>query len=1663
MQKSLRAVVSLILTVMLLFSSVPIYGILSSAEDTTMQTICFGSYPQSRVDDAGLISALDAMEKQWVSYGYYCGTNNVDGLMAPSDFMQYADIEYAGQRYRAVTFSAFRPAESLLETNLTGEYSFQDDNGYAVNQTYYFRFEPLRWEVLDEDAGLIVCEQVIDAQAFNDYVLFDSSAGRWGAYFGDADKTAYANNYEFSGIREWLNDTFYQTAFSAEEHTQIAVTHVANNVTSLGNSSYQYNDTDDKIFLLNTAEVKNASYDFSTSDAASPTRVKEASDYALCQGVEKNAAQNGVSWFLRTPGFDSNFVCRIERDGKCDSTGVAYTYDSLNGTVPALKLNVDVQDFYCNHNYEITENDENNHMFTCTNCGKSYTQQHSFEIVNQNKERHTYACSVCGFSYQEAHAFAEGVCTVCGAADEAQAHNGDIISYGQYPQSRVTDETLLAELEQTEKQWISYEYYINDPASQTNGQMHPADFMKYADIEYNGETYRAVTFSRYRPYSTSYPAYPFPVVSEQGANGYTTDTVYYFKFEPIRWKVLDADAGLVLSTSALDSQSFHPYLLEGNGGYYGDPDLTAYASDYVASSIRAWLNQDFYNTAFSTEQKERICETNLFPGKTADRVFFLSKEEVTNTAYGFGTDNTADVNRIVKSTDYAAAQGCRVSTEDGTAGNVGWWLRDEPLSSSLAAVCRNNGTVQNNEFVLNTCIGVVPAMQLENLRFECIEHTFTCIENDRNTHTLLCSVCGYQTTRAHTYSGGECSICGVKDPQQPEHPTVAFGSYPQSIVTDADLITALDAAAKDWHSYGYYTGTGSVADGNMQPSDFMQYADIQLENERYRAVTFSAYRPANTGEPAAAEAMGDSSVYELNTIYYFKYEPILWRVLDASTGLVICTSVIDSQPYQNVVYQNAGTYYVSIDCASDASDYAASSVRQWLNNDFYNTAFSESEKKVIADNNEIISDRVFLLSFEDVQNAAYGFDALPNVMNGSRDRDISDYAICQGGAGDSGWMTRTPADDVTCYDAVTLQPYSSAVNATAGVVPAMHVGHLPGYDCIHHYVSTAHNRLSHTLTCTYCDNTYETKHIFENGVCTVCGQDQVIATENGEIIQFGQYPQSKVTDAQTIAALDAVEKNWISYRYYTGSGHPYNGSMKPGDCMEYADLEYNGDMYRAVLIHQYRPYSTTIPADGIGEQEGNGYLKNIVYYFRYEPLEWKVLDAEDGLIVCTKAIDAQTFNNYAELGSHWFGDAAETYYTSDYARSDIRKWLNNTFYTTAFNTQEQAIIADTMLNMQDSGSSEADLDTADKVFLLSLNDITNPDYGFSASQTENDSARLRTFTDYTLSQGGRRFNNAEYTIWYTRTAAADDFAYIGSYDGTVASLYTYWTGNAIVPALKIEYLQGRCFNHRFVCTDIDAQTHHCVCSVCGYETTQAHAFSEDWQYVQKPTLFTDGIKAKVCACGRYIEAASASRISNDVSGEGSFVYGLSAGMTAEQFVQSKINSEYADMVSVQPSSNVQLGTGSVITVSYDDGTSDSYTCILFGDVNGDGIYDAQDSIIVNCIANGLFSREQVGEANDLAADCNHDGEINSSDVLLLEQAGLLLASVNQTASQEELMQSDSYMEYLNLIDQNPAGEEPVPEEPTEPAPAPVAKTMIEIIIEVVKTIITFIRGLFPKI
>lgn len=108
---------------------------------------------------------------------------------------------------------------------------------------------------------------------------------------------------------------------------------------------------------------------------------------------------------------------------------------------------------------------------------------------------------------------------------------------------------------------------------------------------------------------------------------------------------------------------------------------TVYSNNYKESHIRSWLNDNFYNTAFNTEEKARIQTTTVDNSvastgyfinpyafaNTIDKVFLLSYAEATNAAYGF----SANASRQLAPSAYAKAQGVYTNTN----GFNSWWLR----------------------------------------------------------------------------------------------------------------------------------------------------------------------------------------------------------------------------------------------------------------------------------------------------------------------------------------------------------------------------------------------------------------------------------------------------------------------------------------------------------------------------------------------------------------------------------------------------------------------------------------------------------------------------------------------------------------------------------------------------------------------------------------------------------------------------------------------------------------------------------------------------------------------------------------------------------------------------------------------------------------------------
>lgn len=299
--------------------------------------------------------------------------------------------------------------------------------------------------------------------------------------------------------------------------------------------------------------------------------------------------------------------------------------------------------------------------------------------------------------------------------EQSYLRDGNYIYFGTYPQTEVTDSTIKTALTtqagilptaENAQAWTSYGYYINGSVS---------DYMWYIDLTYNGEKYRGVYFTSYRPnYTTNSSS---AGNSSQDDNGYNTGMVYWFKYEPIKWRILSEYNGnaLILCEMIIDSQEYYSSSSSGksthNGGW-------GYANNYALSNIRKWLNDTFYNTAFTASEKNIIIRTTVSNSSryttfacanTQDYVFLRSEQEVSTA----GDYSSYDTTRRKKNTDYAKCQGAYTSTDGSYYDNGCWWLRSPSNNDSLAYVVYYYGNVDYISKVVSTGNGVVPALKIK--------------------------------------------------------------------------------------------------------------------------------------------------------------------------------------------------------------------------------------------------------------------------------------------------------------------------------------------------------------------------------------------------------------------------------------------------------------------------------------------------------------------------------------------------------------------------------------------------------------------------------------------------------------------------------------------------------------------------------------------------------------------------------------------------------------------------------------------------------------------------------------------------------------------------------------------------------------------------------------
>lgn len=218
-------------------------------------------------------------------------------------------------------------------------------------------------------------------------------------------------------------------------------------------------------------------------------------------------------------------------------------------------------------------------------------------------------------------------------------------------------------------------------------------------------------------------------------------------------------------------------------------------------------------------------------------------------------------------------------------------------------------------------------------------------------------------------------------------------------------------------------------------------------------------------------------------------------------------------------------------------------------------------------------------------------------------------------------------------------------------------------------------------------------------------------------VYFGSYPQTEVTDEELTEDIAGADYDVSGDAWVNGTKYRRIG---PGDT--------NNGLNFGSSIHYYR-------------------------YFKWERIKWRVLknDGETLFVVADQGLDCKAYN---ENNVH-----------VTWENCDLRQWLKNDFYETAFNGSEQgAIVPQTVVNGNNPEyGTEGGNDTIDKVYLLSIGEAENLDYGFCDIGIGSASRRMQP-SDYAYKRGVHTYadngasnheSNEGNCLWWLRSPGYD--------------------------------------------------------------------------------------------------------------------------------------------------------------------------------------------------------------------------------------------------------------------------------------------------------------------
>ena len=465
-----------------------------------------------------------------------------------------------------------------------------------------------------------------------------------------------------------------------------------------------------------------------------------------------------------------------------------------------------------------------------------------------------------------------------------------------------------------------------------------------------------------------------------------------------------------------------------------------------------------------------------------------------------------------------------------------------------------------------------------------------------------------------------------------------------------------------------------------------------------------------TSTENASQEKDDSWFGDFRVINFGKYEQdgnvkngkedIKWLIIEdtGSERLMISKDVLYAMPFDDKV---------DLDENSFNQNWEKSSLRKWLNEDFFDTAFDEEEKKYVIAN--VVKNGLVFGVNNNYEPVDIGFDTVDKVYILSKD-EIRNYLGFEEDGACENYLAKPSA-------------YAKNILDEEKQKEDIAVWHKEKeYDAIDDNYAEYWVRSSLGMT-TMSDIEFYTDIVDKKGHLSNLGFPYYVSkNDKSDNIKKERYYNRGVRPVIRILGTSLFEKDLFD-------------AVRPEKKAQVYDIKRINETYEIANYEKnktYKDFDTVV----LGSYEQDGDTAN-----GQEGIEWIVLKKEDGkaFLLSKYILDYVEYSNVLERYVVW-------------KDSRLRAWANHEFYDNSFNEQEKVLISSSKTKNYDNpvyGNSSGST-TIDKIFVPSFDELLDgsdikyfdcmrePYYDYKKI----DDSRIATiFTDYALKKYRKEKNN----------------------------------------------------------------------------------------------------------------------------------------------------------------------------------------------------------------------------------------------------------------------------------------------------------------------------------